>query len=84
MSDYLDEKIIAQRTMREREKHKTLADGIYVREALTLFMRIPLFDKEITVVLPDFGEPLNSMTIGRFWRCFFLRSRTSFAFCCKS
>ena len=53
MPDYLDEKILAQRQAKEREKHKTLADGMYVKGALITFKRIPLLNETISIVLPD-------------------------------
>jgi len=53
MPDYLDEKIIAQRKAREREKHKKLAEGMYVKDTLFTFKRIPLLDETISIVLPD-------------------------------
>ena len=52
MPEYQDEKILAQRQAREKEKHQTLADGMYVGDTLVEFVRIPMFDREISVVLP--------------------------------
>jgi hypothetical protein len=53
MPDYLDEKIVAQRQAREKEKHKKLEDGMYVKNTLIQFRRIPLLNETISIVLPD-------------------------------
>jgi hypothetical protein len=53
MPDYLDEKIIAARREREKQKHKTLADGIYINNDLIEFIRVPLIEDRISVVMPE-------------------------------
>jgi hypothetical protein len=53
MPDYLDEKIIAARREREKQKHKTLAGGIYINNELVTFTRIPLIPDTMSVVLPE-------------------------------
>ena len=52
MADFLDEKIIYNRKNME-EKNITLSDGVYVDGTLLQFIRIPILEKKLSIVLPD-------------------------------
>lgn len=53
MSEYMDEKIVAQKRLAEKSKYSTVDTGMYIEDELVNFCPVELFGGKMRVMLPE-------------------------------